>query len=146
MTGTVVPDALAALVDLFAGANITGLTVVDGPPYDVPNNFLAVGWDRSGNPAVTGIAAHFTAGGARGQEAFEVSCLLSLALGNTDMRALRQQIFTTYNTLAGLLVNDRRLGGVVLEAWISAYDLIPAVGETGDDVDFRFTVRCTAVK
>ena len=144
MSGAKVADAVDALVDLWTGAGVSGLQVVDGAPYDVTGDFLTVGWTRVG-PSVSGKVAHFDRTGMRGQEAFEVACLLSLGLGNVDMRAVRRQLFTTYDALAAALAADRTLGGAVMQAWIGTYDLVPVIDETGEFIDLAFSVACAAV-
>jgi hypothetical protein len=146
MSGTSIPDVLDQLVAIWTAAGVAGLQVVDGTPYDVGNSFLAVGWDRSDQPTVAWTDAHYTAGGQRGKQAFDVSNLLSLGLGNDTMQAARRQIFTVFDVLAAAVAANRTLNGAVLAAWISAGDMTPAVSETGEYVDFRFTVHCDAVK
>lgn len=146
MSGTPIPDVLDHLVDLWTGLNLAGLQVVDGAPYDVTGDFLAVGWDRSDQPSVTWASQHFAAGGQRGRQTLEVSNLLSLSLGDQDLRAVRRQIFTTFDSLDAAVAADRKLGGLALEAWATAGDMTADVEETGDSVEFRFTVQINAVK
>lgn len=147
MTGEAIPDALDALCDLWSGLAIAGLQVIDGPPWDVSGDFLAVGWDRSDSPSVSMTSTPFTAGMGRGREGFDVSNLLSLWLGDeaTSIRVVRRQLFTTYKALTSALTTDRTLGGAVMSAWPSDLDMTPDINEAGQYVDLRFTVHCDAV-
>lgn len=144
MTGSAVPDALAALTALWAGLNIATLQVGDGPIYDPEIDFLAVGWDRSEQPSVIAQAANNDAGAMSTAEQFDVSCLLSMWAGNSDVPTIRDAIFDVFAALKAALAADRQLGGLVDSTWITTYDYTPDAGEAGDQVDLRFTVHVGA--
>lgn len=146
MTGTAVPDTLDALYDLWDGLNIPGLQVIDGPPWDVTGDFLAVGWDRSEQPSVTLASTPLTGGMHLGREQFDVSNLLSLWLGNQPLRVIRRQLFTTYAQLIAALDANRSLSGAVITAWPSALDMTADIAEAGEYIDVRFTVHCDAAR
>lgn len=146
MTGTAVADATDALIDLWTAANIAGLQIVDGAPYDVQGSFLAVGWTRDGQPGTTGLFSQFTAALSREREQFDVNCLLSLWLGDQSMRVVRRNIVTTLQQLESVVAANRTLNGAVMLARFTNYGVTTDVGETGGFVDHRFTVHCDAVK
>ena len=144
MNDSAIPDALDALFDLWSGLKLTGLQVIDGPPWDIEGDFLAVGWDRTDSPAVSQTSMPLTAGMHTARSGFDVSNVLSAWRGDAALRVVRRRLFTIYQQLTAALDTDRSLGGAVMTAWPSELDMTPDVGETGEFVDLRFTVHCDA--
>jgi hypothetical protein len=146
VSGSTIPAALAALVAAFTNAAPAGCDVVYGFPYDVDTFWMAVGWDRTDQPAVVATVTDLTAGGRRGLEQFDVSCLLSLAHGDQDPATVVGEVFAAYEVFAAAVVTNPTLSGAVMRAWPADYDLTPNATETGDSAELRFTVHCEAIK
>jgi hypothetical protein len=137
---------LSALVAAFKTAAPTGCDVVYGFPYDVDTFWVAVGWDRTDQPGVLATVTDTAAGGRRGLEQYDVTCLLSLAHGDQDPPTVVGELFAAYEAFAAAIVATPTLGGAVMRAWPASYDLIPNETETGDSAELRFTVHCEAIK
>lgn len=143
-----VPTVLGALIDLWDGLRLTAgsqpLQVEDGPVYDPKPAFLAVGWDRTDQPAIIAAASSVDLGLSNDAESYDVSNLLSLFVGNSDLRTIREQLFATFTQIRAALITDPTLGGVCEFAEVTDFDYIPDEGETGDLVEVRFTVHVEA--
>lgn len=144
MSGTALDDALVALTALWSGLNIADLQVVDGPVYDTEIHFLAVGWDRSDQPAASSTADVLDLGSSSDLEKWDIACLLSLWNGSGDVPATRAAAVGIYTQLKRALAADITLGGAADNAWMTAADYTPDVGEAGDQVDLGFTVHVEA--
>lgn len=139
-----VPAALAALVATFTASKPAALQqVIDGPPYDPPNTFLAVGWDRSDQPAVS-VQRDSGSAGYSERETFEVSCLLSFGYDDPEVTTVRQTAFTVFEALCATLAADRTLGDVVMTSAVTAYEFTQTLTEAGAIADLRFTVTVRA--
>jgi hypothetical protein len=140
-----IPAAKAAIVAL-ASAALPAWQVVNGPVWDPLNMFLAVGWDRTDQPAVQFSFGYNNAAGASGIETAEISCLLSLAYDATEdqMTAVESTLFDAYRAVADAIMADPLLGGVVMTACPSDGDVIPFMTIEGPVVDLRFSVRVQA--
>lgn len=147
MSGSSVPAVLTALTSLFTTAAPSGVTVSDGPIYDPPGNFLAVGWDMTDTAdGVTGQSSPADAGLAQNDELYDVNCVLSFHEGSSDPTTARAELFTAYNALDTALAGDHTLGGACMFAQIATYRLEQGVAETGSTAFLRFTVRVHAWK
>jgi hypothetical protein len=143
-----IPAVLSKLTQVFTAveASVTpNFTVIDGPAWDPPDNFLAVGWDRSDQPAVIATNASADYGNAEGQEQYDVSCLLSFFYDAAEVTTVRGQMFAAFQQLRAAVAADTRLGETVLSAWISRYELTPILLETGSVMDLRFSVAVNAM-
>lgn len=139
MTVSAVPGFTAALVAAFTAAAPSGVVVIDGPAYDPPYQFLAVGWDRTDAAATLVSRVPSTAGFAEA-EAIDVSCMLSFAYDDNEVTDVRTALFTAFYALADAIAADRTLGGSVMTTRIGAYDLTSTLTEAGAVADLRFTV------
>lgn len=131
---------------LFDGAAPADVYVVKGPAFDPPPNFLAVGWDRSDQPGITASNENADASGMRGVETFDVSSLLSYSYDANNIDTALDLIMATFEALTGALAVDRTLGGAVMNARISEYELTPILTEMGAVMDLRFTTHVQAMK
>lgn len=139
MSGTTIDAALTALVTLFKGAGMVKVGVIDGPAYDPPNNFLAVGWDRSDQPAVVATKVLGDYGTTDGLEQYTVSSLLSFSYDDGEVTVVRGLLTAAFDQLDTALGLDPTLGGLVLNAWIGEYELTPILTEAGTVADLRFS-------
>lgn len=148
-----IPDVLDALVAAWQAADVTltingdtqMLQVVDGPVWDAQTDFLAVGWDRSGQPGVVGDGDTEDLAGDREAETFDVSCLLSAWYGGPrDLSAVRRAQFDAFNALRAALAPLTAIGGPADTVTIRNRELTTALVEGGVVSDLRFDVRVTA--
>jgi len=147
VSGSSVPDALTALVNLWTGAAPAGLTVSDGPVYDPKGNYLAVGWNGTDTAdGVDGQSGFQDAGFAQNNEIYDVHCLLSFHEGSSSPVAARSELFDAFNALDAALAADHTLGGLVLMAQVGAYRLEQSGHEDGSTAFLRFAVRVQAWK
>jgi hypothetical protein len=144
VSGSTIPAALAALVTTLDAALPT-VQITDGPSYDATVNYLTVGWEDENTPAVQAVRDPADAGQSRNREEYEVACLLSQHTGTT-VRLAREAVFAQFDLIDAALHADKTLGGVVARAWVSAYDLLPALTEGGATASLRFTVTVLAWK
>lgn len=155
MSGTTIPAVWAALTNTWTAA-LTDVTVRRGPFYgDVPERFLAVGWDRTDQPSIQfvktpeGLGDRGIGGAAsrrREQEQYEISSLLSSAVDDNTIDAVIATLFAAYEVCAAALDADPTLGGLVLTSHINTGDVTPILIEEGALLDLRFSTSITALK
>lgn len=139
MSVSAIPAATLALVATFT-TRLPNLAVIDGPAYDPPVAFLAVGWDRVDAPST--LAARTVNGPGFGEdEDFDISCLLSFAYDDPEISDARAALFDAFGTVCDTLAADRTLGGAVKTSRITAYDLTTSLLDSGAVADLRFTVH-----
>lgn len=146
MSGSTIHAALSALVSVWRTAAPIGVIVIDGPAYDPPANFLAVGWDRSDAASVTSTAVPSVLSGLQAAETFDVSSLLSFSFDADEVTTVRGLVFAAFDAFAAALAADQDLGGAVWTARISDYEMTPILTEVGSVMDLRFTTRIEASK
>ncbi len=144
MSGSTIPVVLAGLVSLFKTASLGDVAVIDGPAYDPPNNFLSVGWDRSGQPAVVATNDLQDYGATTGLETYQVSSLLSFSYDDDEVTVVRERMFAAFEALSAAVAADPQLGGAAMLVRITSYDLTPILLEVGAVADLRFTVTVQA--
>lgn len=145
MSGASADAVLTALTAVWAAAAPAGVAVIDGPPYDPPSNFLAVGWEREGQAATTVSLSTLTVSTQRLQE-IDVLSLLSFSVDAGEITTARRQLVAAFDLFAAALAGNARLGGAAVRAEITEYDVTPILTEAGSVIDLRFTTHVTAVK
>jgi hypothetical protein len=145
VSGSTIPAALAALTTTLTAALPTTLQITDGPVYDAQVAHLAIGWEDDNTPAVVAVRDPADAAAARNREEYEIACLLSNHTGTTP-RLAREALFAQFELIDAAIHADMNLGGAVSRAWVSAYELVPALTEGGATASLRFTVTALAWK
>lgn len=148
-----IADALDALVatwqaldlNLTIDGTVTPVQVCDGPPWDPGVDFLAIGWDRTGQPGVVGDGASEDLGGDRERETFDVSCLLAAWFGGPgrDVSAVRRAQLDALKQLRAAL-DTLVANRTVAEAEVTTRELTFTEAESGVASDLRFDVHITA--
>lgn len=146
MSGSTIHAALTELVALWRVAAPLGVAVIDGPAYDPPANFLAVGWDRSEQASVSSVSAPMNMAGSQSLESFDVSSLLSFSYDAAEVTTVRGLVFAAFDVFAAALAADQQLGAVVMAASVTAYEMTPILTELGSVMDLRFTTHVEACK
>lgn len=120
-------DALVALGNAEAGAELSGVVVSDGPEVTATGapDWLIVGFD--GDPAGDFQAAQ-TVGGWAGlgtgrEEQFQVTVAAIAARGDTDVRAARERAYEIGARVEAWLRADPSIGLPSLEAAVEASQL-----------------------
>lgn len=145
---TVVPDALDALVAGFTVAVPSGVTVIDGPPWDPPtDDFLCVahGGDIE-QPGVL-VDAPIDAYGGSQAENFDVLCYLTSFIDDEGtIASTRRRALVIYAACAAWLAGDQFLGGLVADARVRPGYTVQVVqsDEAGTGVAVQFTVAVTS--
>lgn len=142
-------DALLAI--LRAAPGLSEVAVVDGPPSVNLTTLrqIYVGWQPSGEAAVS-IEQQFNGAGARTRnEAFAISGYLEARSGDTNMQDRRNEVFAMLGEIeTALRATDvaptaPTLNGTVLWAHLTAGDLNQVQAE-GSLAGLAFTVTCQA--
>jgi hypothetical protein len=147
--GSVVPDVLTALVSVFSAASAPGVWVAMGPMYDPPASFLAVGWDRSDQPAVTFTRGSGNAAMSQSRDSISVSCLLSTSYDpNGAVLDVLTGLYAAFDVFAQAITPPNPVFDVqgVMSASIVEGEYTPILTEAGALADLRFTVVVDALK
>lgn len=148
-----VPAAVDALLAILrASPALAGVSVMDGPTSVnlTDRQRVYVGWQPSGNAAVT-LSQDFNAAGARTRdEAFEISCYAESRSGDPNAAALhRGRVFELVGAVEVALrataeaPDAPKLGGAVMWAHLTTGDLTQLQAE-GTVAGLAFTVTCRA--
>jgi hypothetical protein len=156
VSGSLVHESLTALVLLWRAAAPPIMAdsdpasgrrgVIDGPPYDLPERFLAVGWDRTEQPSVSAASVAASMSGTQSRESFDVSSLLSFAYDAAEVTTVRGQVMAAFDAFAAALAADQQMDGLVMQAQITGYDMTPILTESASVLDLRFTTHVEAMK
>lgn len=146
MSGSTIPAAWQALYALWAGLNIPNLQVTKGPVYDPKDQLLAIGWDRTDQPAIQFTKTPMTRAGGPSMEEYEISSLLSFAYGKKQIDTVITSLFDVYAQLDAAVTASPTLNGSVLEAWTSSGDVTSWLIEQGTLLDLRISVHVKAAK
>lgn len=145
MTGTSVDAALTALVDVFTAANVLNVTVIDtGPPIDPGLNWLCVGFSRPDQPGVTVSSSEADAGAVSSLEEYDISNTLAFWLGDSTAALTRAPLLSAFEAYRNALRLNRTLGGVVMRAYIDAFDLVQDPSTLGNAAAIHFNVHVEA--
>lgn len=138
---------LAALWE--ADTDLDAVEVVDGPQAnsDASPEWLFVGFDGDrpdeGNEAVNAEQDLMTF--ARGkQESGNVTCAVVVVSGDTDTTVLRARAYAILSDAEDTLRADMQLGGLVMHAYVSEHQYIPAITTSGAKARVVFTVTYLA--
>lgn len=137
-----VPDVLDALVALYTNLAVADLQVVDGPCYNNEGSFLAVGWHRKDDTAVTGTITP----GNRDVLDFDIPVLLSVWMDDEPLGDVRRRLFNILDTLDAGLLAHRTLGGLVTHCVVTAFDMAAVIPSSGGYLDYQFAVTVQAVR
>jgi len=141
-----VPDALAALVAMFATApGLDGVEVIDGPPVKDSSALesVAVGYSPSdGVDAVEMTSGFGDLGSSRDRESYTVHCTLGVLNGDRDTLTARTRAYQLYDAVGFVITDDPTLRKTVMKASLGAHNF--AQNDTNGGllarVDFSVTV------
>jgi len=147
-----VPAAVDALLAILrAASGLADVRIVDGPEAVNLTDLqrIHVGWQPTGDSAVS-LEQEFNAAGARTRnEAFSISCYAESRAGDRDMQARRTEVFALVGEVeTALRASDAApmaptLSGTVLWAHLTTGDLTQVQAE-GSLAGLAFTVTCQA--
>lgn len=139
-----VPAVLDALVARWRSA-LPGVQVSDGQPVTTENDLIAVGFhDVAGEPAVNSTRTREQLAAQPDRESYDVSCLASSFTGATEFKPVRDRVYELVDAAAADLAEDDTLGGLAMQARLTADDLIQEQTEQGAVATVRFTVHVDA--
>lgn len=143
-----VPEILDALVALARLHLPDQVTVFDGPPdvplEQLPDRFFVIGWDPTGERAVSTEIAGGSLAAGDVREQSSIACGASVAAGETSVKAVRDEVVGLYKTFRRALAANQRLDGLVLRAMPRFAGLDPVQTETGAMCDVFFFVDVLA--
>jgi hypothetical protein len=139
-----IPAVLERLVTIF-GTAAPDARVDDGPVSnlvevneDGTDLGIVVGWSESG--AVLEADIDLESGVGDRREMYRVNCLLAASSGDSDTKALRALVFTTYTALVAGLKSEHPISQGVLRAYMDIIDYSAYPATTGMAVNLRFSV------
>jgi hypothetical protein len=145
---TKVDAVCLALTALWTSA-LTGIQVVDGPQAnsDAANDWLFVGAngdlpDEVAESAV--VDQSWMAFAKVMQETAEITCAIVCRAGEPSISAVRARAYSILAAAETALRADPLLGGVVMQSYVSAHQLIPVVTTSGAKARVVFTVTYQA--
>lgn len=139
-----VPAVLDALAARWAAA-LPDVQVSDGQPVATENDLIAVGFNEvPGEPAVNSTRTREQLAAEPDRESYDVSCIASTFDGGTEFKPIRDRVYELVNAAATDLAEDDSLGGLVMQARVTADDLIQEQTEAGAVATVRFTVHVDA--
>lgn len=139
-----VPAALDALVARWVAA-LPDVQVSDGQPVATENDLIAVGFhDVPGEPAVNSTRTREQLAAQPDRESYDISCIASTFDGGTEFKPVRDRVYELVNAVAADLADEDTLGGLVMQARVTADDLIQEQTEAGAVATVRFTVHVDA--
>ncbi len=145
---TKVDAVCLALTALWTSA-LTSVQVADGPQAnsDASNDWLFVGADGDapddGNEAAA-VDQSWMAFAKTMQETAEVTCAVVSVAGDTDIPSVRARAYAILASAETALRADPLLGGVVMQAYVSAHQYIPVITQGGCKARVVFTVTYQA--
>lgn len=132
-----------------AAPALEGVRVVDGPQAnsEASPDWLFVGADGDapdeGNEAAV-IEQSFMAFAKTKQEDGEVTCAVVSVRGDTDIPSARARAYAVVSAAEDALRTDLTLGALVMHAFVSAHQYMPAQTTDGARVRVVFTVTYKA--
>lgn len=147
-----VPAAVDALLAILRAAPaLAEVAIVDGPSSVnfTQKQRLYVGWQPSGEAAVSLEQAFNGAGARTRDETFTIACYAEARSGDTDMQTRRNEVFALVGEVETALRATNAaptaptLNGTVLWAHLTAGDLTQ-VQDQGSLAGLSFTVSCQA--
>lgn len=144
------PTAVDALVAAFAGwpgIGGAGVAVKDGPwtSQATLKEAVSVGW--TGGEDENGAESTLLTeglGGAVDREQFTIRCVAVVLRGADDMTGARKRAYEILGQAGAAIAADRKLGGAVMRAMISAHSLDQAQTTQGAQALVMFDVSCDA--
>lgn len=139
-----VPASVDQLLVLFRGAPaLDGVRVDDGPPVEDMDDGRAIGvgvsvQDVNGAQVTSG----YDLGGRN--DSFDIACAAQCWSGDTDMPAMRTQVYALFDLIGALLAANPDLGGVVTWARMVRHAYRPMQDRAGALALIEFTVRVDA--
>ena len=143
-----IDTVILALAALWESA-LTGIQVVDGPQVnsDASNDWLFVGFNGDIpdelNEAATAEQSLMAFSRVKGDDG-QITCAVVSRAGDTDIPALRARAVGFLATAEDALRADMQLGGLVMHAFVSAYQYSPVQTQQGAKVRVVFTVTYKA--
>lgn len=155
MATSSVPGAITALTALLqASADLTGVTVIDGPPtVNVPSeDAVFVGWQPDTDEAAQFVQDFAYAGARRRNEEFDVLCYLESWSGTKDIPARRTRAFALLAAVENVLrATDAAptaptISNTVLFSGLTQGTLLQRETDepTGVQVGIKFRIACRA--
>ena len=139
-----VPAVLDALAARWTAA-LPDVQVSDGQPVSTDHDLIVVGFhDVPGEPSVTSTRTREQLAAQPDRESYDVSCIASTFTGGTEFKPIRDRVYELVNAAATDLAEDDSLGGLVMQARVTADDLIQEQTEAGAVATVRFTVHVDA--
>jgi hypothetical protein len=129
-------------------STLAGVVVVDGPQVnsDPSPDWLFVAFDgveNSGAPAVDATQSLMAFQRVKGEDA-SITCAVVCDTGEDDSAAVRARILGILGAAESLLRANMQLGGLVMHAYVSAYQYYPAQTTSGSTARVVFTVTYKA--
>jgi hypothetical protein len=120
------------------------LQVLDGPPIvELASLGIAIGYD----PDKVSVESETSSGGLGAEmEDFGINCIAWARSGNTDMKALRDQLTQLMIGIESYLRKNARLGGAVTNAYLRTVDLDQLQTQNGAWATIAFVITCKAFK
>lgn len=139
-------DALVAAFTAWPGLGGDGVTVRDGPSDSqaTVKEVVTVGW--TGGDDETGADATLATEGLGdpSREQFTIRCVAAVLRGTNDIAGARSRAYELLSQAGEAIKADRKLGGAVMRAWISAHSLDPQLTPQGAQALVTFDVSCDA--
>lgn len=140
-----VTDALVAA--LGASPALSGVQIVDGQPtrnITLAPDVIVVGFSTD-RPAMEITQSRANLAATRDREEYDLVCLVSAWRGDAGMKAVRDRCAEMVDAVNGVLIADRRLGGVCLHASLSVVNFGPVQTDTGPSCTAEVLVSITAL-
>jgi hypothetical protein len=144
------PAVIDALVVAFRGwPRIGGDKVIvrDGPSTSQTTAMEVVSVAWTGGDNENGAESTLLTEGVGGEvdrEQFTIHCVIAVLRGGDDMAGVRERAYELFREAGAAIAADRRLGGTVMRAMISAHSLDQAQTPQGAQAAVAFDVSCDA--
>lgn len=146
--GSTTPAAISGLLTAFKSSpDLTGVKILDGPEVTTgATEAITVGYsdDPAVQVAVDAVMAMEGLAANPSHEQYMIHCAVSVLRGNGDIAAARARVYELFGAVGAALAADPRLGGAVMLAQISSYNLTQAQGSKGALAILAFTVEVEA--
>ena len=145
MASTVNAAIAGFIAQLAASADLSGVTVHDGPPVTASTpEWIAVGWQPGSTESVSMTWDWAQIGGQRSEETYDVLCSFAVSSGDADMNTRRARAIVIRDAIAAAVRADWTLGGAVRLAHLSEGVMHQEQTDRGSAIGFTFTLSCTA--
>lgn len=140
-------DALTRAFTAWPTLGGDGVAVMDGPwtSQATLKEAVSVGW--TGGEDENGAESTLLTeglGGAVDREQFTIRCVAVVLRGTDDMTGARKRAYEILAEAGAAIAADRKLGGAVMRAMISAHSLDQAQTTQGAQALVMFDVSCDA--